>query len=452
MLDKLSSSLKDTLKKVTRAIFVDEKLIDELVRDIQRALLQADVNVQLVFNLTANIKRRALKEEPPKGISQKEYIVQVVYEELVKFVGETKAEIKIEKKPFKIMMVGLFGSGKTTTIGKLAKYFSKRGYKVAALGLDVHRPAAPAQLEQICDAINIPVYIDKKEKNPEKIYKNYEKELNKYDIVIIDTAGRDALSADLIKEIESLNELIKPNENFLVISADIGQSAQKQAEQFHKSCGITGVIITKLDGTAKAGGALTACSVSGAKIRFIGVGEKVDDLEEFDPKGFISRLLGMGDLSALLEKASEAITEEKAEDLGKKFLKGEFNFIDLYEQMQTMQKMGPLNKIMELIPGMGNLNIPKEMLQVQEGKLKKWRYIMDSCTKEELENPDIISGNRTERIAKGSGTSAAEVRDLLKQYKQSKKLVKLMKGMGETQDINKLMKKFKGKVPKGFKF
>lgn len=448
VLEKLSGSLRDALKKIARSIFVDEKLINELIKDIQRALLYADVNVQLVFNLTTSIKKRVLEEKAPAAITQKEHLIKIVYEELVKFLGEEKSEIKIEKKkPFKIMMVGLFGSGKTTTIGKLAKYYSNRGYKVAAVGLDVHRPAAPDQLMQGCKRVGVPCFIDKEEKNALKIYDKFEKDYNKYDILIIDTAGRDALSKDLIREIESLNNKIKPDENLLVTSADIGQAAQQQAEQFHKSCNITGVLVTKMDGTAKAGGALSACAVTGAPIKFIGTGEKVDDLESFDPKGFVGRLLGMGDLSALLEKAKEAIDEETAQDLGKKFLKGEFNFLDLYEQMQAMNKMGPLSKIMDMIPGMGNLNIPKDMLQVQEDKLKKWKFIMQSCTKEELENPEIISVNRINRIAVGSGTSAKEVRELLKQYKQSKKLMKMMKGQGP----EKLMKKFKGKLPKGFK-
>jgi signal recognition particle subunit SRP54 len=373
-------------------------------------------------------------------------LIKIVYEELVKFLGEEKSDIQVsKKKPFKVMMVGLFGSGKTTTIGKLTKYYSKRGYKVAALGLDIHRPAAMEQLEQIAKGANIHSFIDRKEKDPIKIYKKFESELNKFDIVIIDTAGRDALSKDLIEEIETLNRMIKPDENLLIISADIGQAAQKQAEQFHESCHITGVIVTKMDGTAKAGGALSACAITKAPINFIGVGEKIDDLEEFNPKGFVSRLLGMGDLEALLEKAKDAMTEEQAQDLSKKMLKGDYNFIDLYEQMQAMKKMGPLSKVVDLIPGMGNLNIPKDMLQVQDEKLGKWKHIFNSCTKEELENPDVITRSRIDRIAKGAGVSASDVRELLKMYKQSKKLMKMMSGKGAPKDIGKLMKKFRGK-------
>lgn len=447
VLEKLSTSLKNTLQKIAKSIFVDEKLINELVKDIQRALLQADVNVQLVFDLTSKIKERALKEKELPTLTKKEQLINIVYEELVNFLGKEQYKIEIKEKPFKIMLVGLFGCGKTTTAGKLAKFYAKRGYKVALVGLDTHRPAAMDQIEQVAKLGKIPVYLDKKEKEPLKIWEEFKNQFNKYDILIIDTAGRDALSKDLIEEIELLNEKIKPDENLLIISADIGQAAQKQAEQFHKSCGITGVIATKMDGTARAGGALSACAITKAPIKFIGVGEKIDDFEQFNPQGFVSRLLGMGDLEALLEKAKEAIKVEEAEDLGKRFLKGEFNLIDLYEQMSAMKKMGPLSKIVEMVPGFSQLQLPKEMLDVQESKLEKWRYAMNSFTKEELENPELVDRTRIERISKGSGVSIKEIRELLKQYKQSKKLIKMFKGKG---DINKLMKQFGGKLPKGF--
>ncbi len=441
VLEKLSESLKGTLSKIARSMFVDEKLIGELVKDIQRALLQADVNVKLVFQLSKDIKERALKEKTPQGLTQKEYLVKIVYEELVKFLGGEGRKIEVTKKPFKIMLVGLYGSGKTTTSGKIAKYFQKRGFKVALIGTDIWRPAALDQLKMLGKQINIPVFGLEKEKNPIKIYETFEKELNEFDVIIIDTAGRDALSDELIKEIEALNKKVNADERFLVISADIGQAAQKQAEQFHTSCHITGVIATKMEGTAKAGGALTACAAAQAPMIFIGVGEKVDDLEPFSPKGFVSRLLGMGDIELLLEKAKEVMSEESAEDMSKKFLKGEFNFIDLYEQMESMSKMGPLSKLTELIPGFGNFKIPKEMVEVQQEKLKKWKYMLQSMTKAELEDPEILDSDRIERIAKGSGVSVGEVRELLKQYRQSKKMMKLMKG----QDPEKLMKKLQGK-------
>jgi signal recognition particle subunit SRP54 len=426
VLEKLGNSLKNTLNKIAKSVFVDEKLINELIKDIQRALLQADVNVKLVFDLTKKIKDRALKEDTPAGLTKKEYLINVVYEELVEFLGGEGYKIEINKKPFKIMLLGLFGSGKTTTTGKLGKFFSKRGHKVCFLGLDIHRPAAINQLEQIGGQLNIPVFVDKDSKDPVAIYKKFESEMNKFDIIIIDTAGRDALSEDLIQEIEAINKTIQPEERLLVISADIGQTAQKQAQQFHDSCNITGVIATKMDGTAKAGGALSACAVTDANIKFIGVGEKADDLEEFKPKNFVGRLLGMGDLETLLEKAKEAISQEDAEELGKRFLKGEFNLLDLYDQMQAMRKMGPLTKIAEMIPGFGQLKIPKEMLKDQEGKLDSWKVSMQSMTKEELEDPDIINSERIDRISKGCGLNVREIRELLKQYKQSKKMVEIL--------------------------
>ena len=445
VLEKLGDSLKGTLQKIAKSIFVDEKLINELVKDIQRALLQSDINVKLVLELTKTIKERALKEEPPTGITKREYLIKVVYEELVKFVGGTQQKIELTKKPFKIMLVGLYGSGKTTTSGKIARYFSKRGQKAAVIGLDIHRPAAMAQLEQVAKGAEVDYFIDKELKDPIKIIEKNEKEFSNYDVLIFDTAGRDALSDELIQEIESVTKKIQPDEALLVLSADIGQAAQAQAEQFHKSCKISGVIITKMDGTAKGGGALSACSVSGAPIKFIGVGEKLEDLEQFNPEGFIGRLLGMGDLETLLDKAKEAISEEEAEDLGNRFLQGDFNLIDLYEQMKAMKKMGPLNKVVEMIPGFSQLKLPKELLEVHQDKMEQWRHAMNSMTKKELEEPDSIDTQRLDRISKGSAVQISDIRELIKHYRQSKKMVKMFKG--DKGDINKMMKKFKGKIP-----
>ena len=446
VLDKLSNSLKETLQKIAKAMFVDDTVLNELVKDIQRALLQADVNVKLVFELTNKIKERIKKEEPPKGLTKREQLINIVYEELVVFLGGEKQELSIEGKQ-KIMLVGLFGSGKTTTAGKLAKYLMKRGKRVALLGLDIHRPAAMSQLEQVAQQIHAPFFIDKENKDPIAIYEKFKQELNKFDVVIIDTAGRDALSEDLIAELDKINHEIMPTENLLVISADIGQAAQRQAQTFHDTCHITGVIVTKMDGTAKAGGALSACAVTKAPIKFIGVGEKLDDFEVFNPKGFVGRLLGMGDIEALLEKAKEAMSEEEAQDIQEKLLHGDFTLIDLYQQMEAMSKMGSLGKLMEMIPGMGQLQLPKEVLQVQEGKLEKWKIAMNSMTKAELEDPEVIDVNRIERISKGSGVSISDIRDLIKLYRQGKKMIKMLKGVDSPE---KLMKKFKGKIPKMF--
>ncbi len=443
VLEKLGDSLKNTLSKITKSVFVDEKLINELVKDIQRALLQSDTNVQLVFELSKKIKERA-KEKAPAGITQREYLIKVVYEELTTFLGEKPREITISKKPTQIMLVGLFGSGKTTTAGKLAKFYKKRGYKIAVMQTDTWRPAAYDQLQQVASDVGVDFFGIKEEKDPVNIYTAFHDKLQAYDLVIVDTAGRDALSDELIQELTQLNSAVQADERLLVISADIGQAAQKQAQAFHDTCNVSGVIVTKLEGTAKGGGALSACAVTDASIMFIGVGEKMDDLEVFHPQRFVGRLIGMGDIETLLEKAKEVISEEDAKDMQEKFLKGDFNLVDLYQQMQAMKKMGSFKKIMGMIPGMSSLKLPKEALDVQEGKLEKWKIAMDSMTKEELEKPDVISAGRVDRIAAGSGLKISEIRELLKQYRQSKKMMKMFKGEG---DMNKLMKKMKGRIP-----
>jgi len=439
VLDKLGDSLKATLQKIASAVFVDEKLVNELVKDMQRALLQSDVNVKLVFELSEKIKKRVLKDETPKGLTKKEYLIKIVYDEMVQFLGGEGHKIEV-RKPFRIMLVGLFGNGKTTTAGKLAKFFQKRGFKVALVQTDTWRPAALEQLKQLGDRIGVPVFGDKTEKDPIRIIERCQSELAKYELVIFDTAGRDALSEDLILELDKLDKKIQADEKLLVMSADIGQAAERQAKAFAETCSVTGIIITKLEGTSKGGGALVACSVTKAPVKFIGVGEKIDDLEEFRPERFVGRLLGMGDIETLLEKARDAMTAEQAEDLQKRIVRGEFTLIDLYEQMEAMKKMGPLSKVLEMVPGMGQLKLPKEALQVQEGKLKKWKHIMDSCTKAELEDPEVIDTSRIERIAKGSGTGTGDVRELIKQYRQSKKLLKMFKG-GGAKDMEKIMKK-----------
>jgi len=445
VLDKLGDSLKKSLEKITNSGYIDEKTVNELVKDIQRALLQADVNVKLVFSIGKRIKDRALKEKPPIKIGKRDFLINIVYEELVSLVGKGVSKIDVsskESKPFIIMLVGLFGNGKTTTSGKLANYFKKRGQKVALISTDTWRPAAFEQLKQLGSQIKVPVFGKPELGDPTKIFLEFEDELKKFDIVIVDTAGRDALNDELIDELNRINSVIKADETLLVLNADIGQSAEKQARTFHDTCDVTGVVMTKLDGTARGGGALVACTVTGTPIKFIGVGEKIDALETFRPEGFIGRLLGMGDLESLLEKVQDALDEEETKDLGKKFLKGEFNLIDLYTQMQGLKKMGSLSSLVNMIPGLGGAKIPKDMLQGQEEKMDSWKYLMNSMTREELENPDIIRGARLDRIASGSGRSISDLRSLLKQYKQGKKMMKMMKGStGSEKDMQKLMQK-----------
>lgn len=453
MLGGLSTSLKDTISKVRNSLFVDDKLIQEVIKELQKSLIKSDVNINLIFELTNTIKQRAKKEKPTGKLTKKDQLITILYEELSKFIGEGQTNSSVEnkpkqKKPYKIQLVGLYGAGKTTTIGKLAKHYKKRGYKVATLSTDTWRPAAAEQLASLSKEVKVDYYIDTSLKNPVKIYQKYSKELEKYDVALIDTAGRDSLSEDLQVEIENINNAVKPDETILTLSADIGQASQKLAETFQEKLNITGIIITKLDGSAKGGGALAACKATGAPVLFIGTGEKVDDFEEFKPKRFVSRMLGMGDLETLLEKSKEVISEEDAEDLGKKFLKGDFNFLDLHQQMQTMNKMGSFSKILEMIPGMNN--IPKGMLEGQQDKLKKWKFIMQSMTKQELEEPTTLNSSRIKRISAGSGTSTREVRDLYKQYKQSKKMMKMMKPGASEKDVQKMMKRMQSD-PRSFK-
>lgn len=419
MLEKLSSGLKEALRKVTRAGYVDKSVIDELVRDLQRTLLASDVDVKLVFELTQKIRERSLKE-PPKGLTPKEHVVRIVYEELVSFVGK-KPEIPI--KPSRILLIGLFGSGKTTSAGKLARFYQKKGLKPALIACDVHRPAAMQQLQQIAQQINVPCFAPK-ERDPIKIASDGIKEFKKYDVLIFDSSGRDALDKKLASELKKLGKTINPEEVLLVIPADLGQAARKQAEEFKKLVGITGVFITKMDGTAKGGGALTSCAIVGVPVKFIGTGEKLDALEVFDPERFISRLIGFGDLTSLLEKAREAIPEQKAKRMAEKLQEGKFTLTDFYEQIKAMQKMGPLKSIMNSIPG---LSLPKEIdFSKHESKMKKWSYAIQSMTPEERENPTIIRSSRIKRISDGSGVSESEVRELLKNYTQAKKIMKIV--------------------------
>lgn len=450
MLEKLSAALKKTTDKIANAVFLDKNLVDQIVRDLQRALIEADVNVSLVLEITQKIKKAAL-DERIKGLEKKEHVIKLLHDELIKILGE-KREIKLQKHNV-FLMLGLYGQGKTTTIAKLASYYAKRGNKVCAIGLDVHRPAASEQLKQLCDKLNIVAFIDPKEKDPKKIWKKYEKQLEDYTLVIVDTAGRDALSGDLIKEIKDISKITKPTETFLVMSADVGQTAKKQAATFKEALEITGVIITKMDSTAKAGGALTACSEVKAPVVFIGTGEKPIDLETFDPESFLSRLLGMGDLASLMEKIQSVVNKKQIEETQQRLQEGKFTLRDLQSQLESMESLGSMDKIMSLIPGLNKAKIPDSVVAQQQEKAKKWKHAINSMTKEEIENPEIIEKqtSRLQRIAKGSGTTTSEIRALIKQYKMLKEMISSQASIkGETLD-QKTMMKFARKFAKKMK-
>jgi len=432
MLEKLSSALKKATDKIAGALFVDKELIDSIVKELQRALIEADVNVLLVKEISDKIRKAAI-DEKVKGVEKKEHVIKILHDELLNMLGNEKKELELKKGKFqKVMLLGLYGSGKTTTISKLANYYGKRGYKTCMLGLDVHRPAAREQLEQLAKTNNLNVYVDKEEKDPVKTWKNF-KDKEKYDIVFVDTAGRHTLDEDLIKEIKKLEKEIQPDYTILVLPADIGQSAKKLAKEFQDACKIKGVIITRMDSSARGGGALTACNETKAPVFFITNGEHINDLEQFNPAAFISRILGMGDLETLIEKVQSAMDEKQQKKMEERLKEGKFSLLDFYEQLKSMEGLGAMDKIKELIPGLGKANIPEGVMETQEGKMKKWKYAISSMTKEEIENPEVLEKqtSRIARIAKGSGTTTTDVRALLKQYRMIKEFVK----SGQSMDL-----------------
>ncbi len=426
VLERLGSSLYEALRKVLRAPVMDEKTVKELARDIQRALLQADVNVKLVLEISKRIEDRALKEKVPPGISRREHITKVVYEELTRFLGEKPAPLKTEPGKRKVLMlVGIQGSGKTTASAKLARYFQKRGLKTALVCTDTYRPGAYAQLQQLAKRANVPVYGDPKEKKSAKIALNGLKQFSDHDIVIIDTAGRHKEEKSLIEEMKKLEKAIQPNEVILVIDGTIGQQAALQAKAFHEATPIGSILVAKLDGSARGGGALSAVATIGAPIRFISLGEKIGDIEPFVPSRFVGRLLGMGDLQSLIEKVREAEVKVPERKM-RAFLSGRFTLTDMYEQFESMKSMGPLRHVLKMIPGM-TYNIPEEMMEMAEDTLKKWRVIIQSMTPEEREKPKILSASRIRRVARGSGTKEKEVKELLERYNMLRKMMKTLR-------------------------
>jgi len=439
VLDDLGNSLKGTLKKIANAVYVDSKLIKEVVRDIQRALLQADVNVKLVLELSKKIEKRALEEKPPAGMSNREHAIHIVYEELVNILGESR-ELSMKKQV--IMMVGLYGQGKTTTCGKLAIYFKKKGLRPALIAGDVHRPAAYEQLKQIAEKVEVPFYGDNKEKDAVKIVKEgLDKFKRSSDVIIVDTSGRHKLENDLITEMTDIFKATKPDEKLLVMDAAVGQQAGPQAKAFNDAINITGIVLTKLDGTAKGGGALSAAAEVGAPIVFIGTGEHSVDFETFDPARFISRLLGMGDIKSLLEKAEESLKGKDAEKTARRIMSGKFTLHDMYEQMDMLSGMGPLKKVAEMLPGGFSGKLKDSDMDNTQDKLKKFRFIMDSMTDEEMNDPSVVRSSRIKRIARGAGVENKDVKELLKYYDMTKRM---MKGFSGDRKLQKnLMKQFK---------
>jgi signal recognition particle subunit SRP54 len=446
MFDNLRDSLRTALKKIVGASDINEELIDALCKDIQRALLQSDVNVRLVLSITNNLKERALKEQLPKGLSRKDHIVTILYGELAKLLGysgDTIQTIDKEKpdeaettgataffKPGKeniVLMLGIQGSGKTTVTSKFARWLTRHGYRVGVIGADTWRPGALTQLKMNCTKINVEVFGEEKNKDAVGIVKKgleHFKPQN-LDVIIIDTAGRHKEEAGLLQEMTDMYEAATPDLVLLVIDGTLGQQAYAQAEAFHKAAPVGGIIITKLDGTAKGGGALAASSATGAKVMFIGTGERIDDLEQFSPTRFVGRLLGMGDIKALLEMARN-LEIEGDEQQAKRLMSGKMTIDDFYAQMEQVNKMGFRN-VIDNMPGLSGM-VNDNKLEEMQGKINAWRYVIQSMTKDEKKDPDLINESRRKRIARGSGVPEGEVKEMIKQYNNSKDIMKKFKG------------------------
>ena len=428
MLDTLKNNLRAAIKKIVNSSGIDEELIKELAKDVQRALLQSDVNVKLVLEITQNLEQRSLNESPPPGLSRKDHIVKILYDELAKLLGnETEFSFK-PGKINKILMLGIQGSGKTTISAKLAKFLTKQGYKVGVIGADTFRPGALVQLRTMCEKSNVEVFGEENNKDSPQIVKNGLKHFadSGLDIILIDTAGRHKEEKSLLEEMIQINKVAEPDLALLVIDGTIGQQCFSQAEAFHKTVPVGGIVITKLDSSAKGGGAIAASAATGAQIMYVGTGERIDDLEKFSPTRFVGRLLGMGDVQALLDLAKRL--ENEADDVRlKRMSSGKMNMEDFYFQLEEVTKAGSLKGLLDNMPGLSGM-VQEDKLEQMEGRVDKWRYIIQSMNKEEKANPDLLNASRIKRIARGSGWPEHEVKELLKNYKNSKNMMKASKG------------------------
>ena len=428
MLDNLKTNLRAAIKKLVSSSGIDEELIKELSKDVQRALLQSDVNVRLVLEITKKLEERSLNENPPPGLSRKDHIVKILYDELAKLLGN---ETEFSFKPGtlnKVLMLGIQGSGKTTITSKLAKFLTKQGYKVGVIGADTFRPGALVQLKTMCEKANVEVYGEEKNKDSPQIVKNGLKhfENSSLDVVLIDTAGRHKEEKDLLNEMKEINKVANPDLALLVIDGTIGQQCFNQADAFHKTVPVGGIIITKLDSSAKGGGAIAASAATGAQIMYIGTGERIDDLEQFSPTRFVGRLLGMGDVKAVLDLAKRL--ESEADDVRlKRISSGKMNMEDFFYQLEEVTKVGSLRGFLDSMPGLSGM-VKEDQLDQMEGRVEKWRYIIQSMTKQEKADPDLLNSSRIKRIARGSGWPEHEVKELLKNYKNSKSMMKASKG------------------------
>ncbi len=440
----LTDKLTAAIQKLRGQKTVSEQDLKDTLREVRLALLEADVNFKVVKEFTAKIKERAQGQQVDPSLTPGQYIVKIVHEELINLLGGTQSKLAVSPNPPTIIMLaGLQGAGKTTTVGKLANYLRKNGKKPLMVAGDVYRPAAITQLEVIGKQLDMPVFTLGDKVSPVKIAKEALKRANALlcDTVIIDTAGRLHVDETLMNELKDMKEAVHPDEILLVVDAMTGQDAVTVADAFNQALGITGLIVTKLDGDARGGAVLSVKAVTNCPVKFVGMGEKLDALEPFYPDRMASRILGMGDVLSLIEKAQSAFDEKEAQKLAEHLKKNEFTLDMFLDQMKQVKKLGSLESILSLIPGMGKISKQLEGVDLDGKEVRRLEAIITSMTAEERRNPRIINGSRRKRIAAGCGQRVQDVNRLLKQFEESKKLMKTMQGM------NKYARKGRFKLP-----
>ncbi|MDK2798396.1 MAG: signal recognition particle subunit [Clostridiales bacterium] len=423
--ESLASKLQETFKKLKGKGKLTEKDVKAAMREVKLALLEADVNFKVVKDFINTISEKAVGSEVLESLTPGQHVIKIVNEELTQLMGSAQSKIVFASKPPTVLMlVGLQGAGKTTTCGKLGSALRKTGKKPLLVAGDIYRAAAIKQLQVVGNQLDIPVFTMGDKKNPVDIAKagiQYA-ESNGHDLVIIDTAGRLHVNEELMQELKDIKQAVKPTEILLVVDAMTGQDAVNVAENFNEKLGIDGVILTKFDGDTRGGAALSVRAVTGKPIKFVGMGEKLSDLEPFYPDRIASRILGMGDVLSLIDKAQQAFDQKKSLELEKKIRSQQFTFDDFLDQLEQMKNMGPLNQVLEMIPGM-NQKMLKDV-DIDDKQLAHVEAIIKSMTKKERENPSVINSSRKRRIAKGSGTSVQDVNNLLKQFEQMRKMMK----------------------------
>jgi len=446
--ESLSSRLQNVFSKLKGKGKVTENDVNDAMREVRLALLEADVNFKVVKDFIAKVKEQAIGLEVEKSFTPGMVIIDIVNKELTALMGGTQAKLaKANKPPTVIMMVGLQGAGKTTSTGKLARLLQKSNHKPLLVACDIYRPAAIKQLQVLGEQINAPVFALGDQVSPVEIAKQglAHAKQNGHDYVIFDTAGRLHIDEALMDELKQIHEHVVPDEVLLVVDAMTGQDAVNVAQSFHEQLALTGVVLTKLDGDTRGGAALSVKAVTGQPIKFAAMGEKIDSLEPFHPERMASRILGMGDMLSLIEKAQSTIDADKAKEMERKMRDAEFTFDDFLEQMEQVKKLGPLDQIMDMLPGMGKMKGNMKDLKVDERQLGRVEAIVKSMTKQEKQNPDILDQKRRRRIAAGSGTTLVEVNRLIKQFDDMKKMMKQFSSMMGPGGPKGMMKGLKGK-------